>query len=115
MTDKYEKFRNFKNKSEEECAELIEEAPQLCPILNIKKSTANWFNEVVYGKQPALQAFSIPKWDKKLQSFRYYCIHDMDGYIIKDCILINLKYLLDNGWTIEELEKLYDIKIKEEE
>lgn len=60
MSDKYDKFRWFKNKKEEECIKLIKEAPEVCPILGAIKCDSYWFEEgVVYVSQPAYYAFTI--------------------------------------------------------
>ena len=113
--DKYEKFRWFKDKKEEECKKLIEEAPEICPILGAIKCDSYWFEEgVVYVSQPAYYAFTIPEWDERNRIFNYISI-DMDDGFTREDTFIDLEDLLDTGWTIKELEKLYNIKIKEEE
>lgn len=114
MSDKYKKFRHFKDKKEEEYIKLIEEAPEICPILGAIKCDNYWFEKgIVYVSQPAYYTFTIPEWDEEYQIFNYVSI-DMEEDFIRENIFIDLEDLLEAGWTIEELEKLYDIKIKEE-
>lgn len=113
MSDKFDKFRNFKNNSDEKCKELIKAAPEVCPILGAIKCKDYYFEEgVVYVSNPAYYAFTIPQWEKDSKIFTYVSI-DLDDDFRREDIFIDLEDLLYAGWTIEELEKLYEIKIGE--
>lgn len=112
MSDKFDKFRNFKNKSEEQCERLIKEAPEICPILGAIKCESYYFEEgVVYVSNPAYYAFTIPKYEEENKIFTYVSI-DMDDEFSREDIFIELEDLIYAGWTIGELEKLYEIKIE---
>lgn len=112
MSDKFDKFRNFKNNSEEQCKKLIKEAPEICPILGAVKCKDYYFEVgVVYVSNPAYYAFTIPQWEKDSKIFTYVSI-DMDDDFSREAIFIDLEELLYAGWTIGELEQLYEIKIE---
>jgi hypothetical protein len=111
MPDKFDRFRNLDDIKEKEIEQLIKEAPDICPILGFCKCDSYYFDEgIVYLSNPAYNAYSIPEWNKDERTFDFVDI-DMDDEFRRTDVSIELDELLEEGWTIEELEKLYGIKI----
>ena len=112
MSDKFNRFRNLKNKSEEEIKILLDEAPDKCPLLGLDKCTEYYFDEgIVYVTSPAYDAYTIPEWIENSSEFIYTKI-DMDDDFRREDFYIDLDSLLESGWTIDELEKLFEIRIE---
>lgn len=112
MSDKFDKFRDFTNKTTEEAKVLMNEAPEICPILGLSKCESYYFDEgVVYLTNPAYDAYTIPEWLEDSKEFIYTKI-DMDDDFRRDDVCVELDELLESGWTTEELEELYGIKIQ---
>lgn len=108
---KYERFRNLEGLSYEEAFKRVKEAPNKCPILGWEKCDLYYFSEgVVYLSNPAFYAFTIPEWDEEDRSFSYYRI-DMDNDFSIEEFTIELDEIIEDGWSIKELEELYEIKL----
>ena len=111
MEDNFFKFRHLHDKSKEEIEKLMHEAPEICPLLGFYKCASYYFDEgIVYLSNPAYNAYTIPEWFEDSKEFIYTKI-DMDDDFRREDSCIDLEELLENGWTIDELEKLYGIKI----
>lgn len=113
MSDKYSKFRNLASTSKEEALKLLDEAPDVCPLLGFKKCEGYYFNEgIVYLSNPSYCAYTIPEWNPNTRDFSYYEI-DMENYCSVTKMYLELDELLEGEYTVEKLERLYGIKIYE--
>lgn len=111
VMDKYGIFRNFNNLGNDEAWRRVKEAQEECPILNLRKCNSYYFDEgVVYLSDNYIYAFTIPEWNEECREFSYIEIN-MDDEFTRNCVYMELDELLSDGWSIKELEKLYEIKI----
>ena len=96
----------------EEMKKIIQSVPEVEPITGLKRCDDYMFNEgPVYVTEPAYDAYTVPVYDPDWKEFNWVKI-DMDDDFRREDSCIDLEELLANGWTIDELEKIYGIKIR---
>lgn len=111
MSDRFDKYRNLKNVPKEEALKRLGEAPDICPLLALKKCESYYFDEgIVYVSNPAYYAYTIPEWNEKDKDFTYYKI-DMDNDCEVEKCCIELDEVLESGYSIDDINNIYDINL----